>query len=64
MMTAAVLPRRRYRPLEAFDARQCQRCQHFWTSNAGPDRNFTVITRFCPSCIDALAAPLGWGLLR
>ncbi len=33
---------------------KCVRCGLYWTFSAGPHENFTVVTKWCPTCVGLL----------
>ena len=50
-------------PPGVFTASQCIRCGQFWSNNAGPRDNFSVVTKMCPECIGRLPIQ-GWSMIR
>jgi hypothetical protein len=52
-MTAPYVKRRLHNT-GGMTAAPCIRCGHFWTHNSGFEKNFTIITKYCPTCVTHL----------
>lgn len=51
--------KRREQPTGGMDATACVRCGQFWSHNSGAAHHFTVITRYCPTCIATCIPAMG-----
>lgn len=46
--------RRRQQSTGGMNATACIRCGYFWSFNSGAPQNFSVITKYCPTCVTHL----------
>lgn len=37
----------------------CTRCGHYWTTNCGARDSFSVVSKYCPDCIELTLPVMG-----